>query len=192
MGHVYDLNLFFEGMFSAYQAREELEDELYDDGDSEVSDVCSELEFHLYSQLHYSSNAAEMVELVDDEEENDRPSLGNQKHDMLETTGDGENKMLLQQGSKRSSSNNNKKKKRKKNKTPATDHKSSPLPVDFEEVIVIDSGPEVISISDDETSNEGICALKAQGSRKLQTSTPSQQVKDSEIKYLKLHSSSLV
>uniref|UniRef100_A0A3B5QM15 Zinc finger CCHC domain-containing protein 7 n=1 Tax=Xiphophorus maculatus TaxID=8083 RepID=A0A3B5QM15_XIPMA len=50
-------------MYSAYQDREELEDNLYqEDGDSDVSEANSELEFHLYSQLHYSSNAGELDE----------------------------------------------------------------------------------------------------------------------------------
>uniref|UniRef100_A0A3B4VJI6 Zinc finger CCHC domain-containing protein 7 n=1 Tax=Seriola dumerili TaxID=41447 RepID=A0A3B4VJI6_SERDU len=51
-------------MYCTYQDREELEDDLYheDDRDSEGSEANSELEFRLYSQLHYSSNAGEMEE----------------------------------------------------------------------------------------------------------------------------------
>uniref|UniRef100_A0A3B3B931 Zinc finger CCHC domain-containing protein 7 n=1 Tax=Oryzias melastigma TaxID=30732 RepID=A0A3B3B931_ORYME len=48
-------------IFSAKQNWEEWEDELYrDDENSEESVSKSELEFHLYSQLHYSSNAGEL------------------------------------------------------------------------------------------------------------------------------------
>lgn len=169
-------------MHGGYETREEWEDALYDDASSEDSLSLSELEFRLYSQLHYSSNAADLEELVD-KEKNDGPGLEHQQHDMFETAAEGGSQMLLQKGSKHSSSNNDslqqhKKKKQKNNNIPTTRQKSSPLPVDFEEVIVIDSGPDVISISDDETSDEGICTLKGQHSRKLQTSTPSQQVKD--------------
>uniref|UniRef100_A0A3B3UZD2 Zinc finger CCHC domain-containing protein 7 n=1 Tax=Poecilia latipinna TaxID=48699 RepID=A0A3B3UZD2_9TELE len=61
-------------MYSAYQDREELEDNLYqEDGDSDESEANSELEFHLYSQLHYSSNAGELDEPEPGaEEENNR------------------------------------------------------------------------------------------------------------------------
>uniref|UniRef100_A0A8C9RH75 Zinc finger CCHC domain-containing protein 7 n=1 Tax=Scleropages formosus TaxID=113540 RepID=A0A8C9RH75_SCLFO len=47
-------------MFWGYQEREEYEDELYrEDDSSSVSEVDSELEFRLYSQLHYSLNHEE-------------------------------------------------------------------------------------------------------------------------------------
>lgn len=182
------LNLFRRGMYSAYHIREELEDELYHDGDSELSEVDSEMEFHLYSQLHYSSNAAEMEERgVDEEEENDGLGLANQQHEMLGTTGNDVNKLLLKNDSKLSSSNNdilqqNKKKKevkkqKNKKKSDSKDQRLSSLCC--EEVIVIDSGPDIITISDqssDDDDDVGICSLKGQGSLKLLTSTPAQQV----------------
>lgn len=173
-------------MYSTYHIREELEDELYHDGDSQVSEVDSEMEFHLYSQLHYSSNAAEMEEQGDDEEkENDSLGLANQKHEMLRTTGNEDSNLLLKNSSKLSSSKNdslqqNKKKKKvkkqtNKKKTDSKDQRSSSFCC--EEVIVIDSSPDVISISDESSDDDvGVCSLKGQGSVKLLTSTPAQQV----------------
>uniref|UniRef100_A0A3P9NK14 Zinc finger CCHC domain-containing protein 7 n=1 Tax=Poecilia reticulata TaxID=8081 RepID=A0A3P9NK14_POERE len=75
-------------MYSAYQDREELEDNLYqEDGDSDESEANSELEFHLYSQLHYSSNAGELDELEPGaEEENNRQE--SQQGGVLEKTTD--------------------------------------------------------------------------------------------------------
>ncbi|XP_017262570.1 zinc finger CCHC domain-containing protein 7 [Kryptolebias marmoratus] len=166
-------------MYSAYQARKDLEDDLYHDGDSEVSEVNSELEFHLYSQLHYSSNAAEIEELGDDEEkENDRLGLGNQQHEVLEMTEDGDSKLSSSQndGLRQNKRKKVEKQKKKKKKTDSKGQKLLSSSV-FEEVIVIDSSPDVISISEDETSgdDEGICAVKGRGSSKLLTSTPAQQ-----------------
>ncbi|XP_073698864.1 zinc finger CCHC domain-containing protein 7 [Garra rufa] len=47
-------------MFSGYQERDDYEDELYqDDADSSLSDSDSELEFRLYSQLHYGAEIQE-------------------------------------------------------------------------------------------------------------------------------------
>uniref|UniRef100_A0A087Y0X9 Zinc finger CCHC domain-containing protein 7 n=1 Tax=Poecilia formosa TaxID=48698 RepID=A0A087Y0X9_POEFO len=117
-------------MYSAYQDREELEDNLYqEDGDSDESEANSELEFHLYSQLHYSSNSEDA-------------------------------------------------KKKKSKIEPKISKLSSSR---FEEVIVIDSSPDVISISDNDSDDEddaSVCALKAKGSLTLQTSTPAQQVEE--------------
>ncbi|XP_013868716.1 zinc finger CCHC domain-containing protein 7 [Austrofundulus limnaeus] len=172
-------------MYSADHIREELEDELYQDGDSEGSEVNSEMEFHLYSQLHYSSNAAEMEEQGDDEEkENDRLGLDNQQHEMLGTTGSGDSNLPLKNDNKLSSSNDDslqptkKKKKVKKQKikkkTDSKDQRLSSLCC--EEVIVIDSSPDCISISDESSDDDdGVCSLKGQGSHKLLTSTPAQQ-----------------
>uniref|UniRef100_A0A3Q1FHJ8 Zinc finger CCHC domain-containing protein 7 n=1 Tax=Acanthochromis polyacanthus TaxID=80966 RepID=A0A3Q1FHJ8_9TELE len=69
-------------MYCAYQDREELEDDLYqeDEGDSDGSEADSELEFRLYSQLHYSSNPGELEEQEDGEEkEPDREHQDSQK-----------------------------------------------------------------------------------------------------------------
>uniref|UniRef100_A0A3B3WTQ4 Zinc finger CCHC domain-containing protein 7 n=1 Tax=Poecilia mexicana TaxID=48701 RepID=A0A3B3WTQ4_9TELE len=75
-------------MYSAYQDREELEDNLYqEDGDSDESEANSELEFHLYSQLHYSSNSGELDEPEPGaEEENNRQE--SQQGGALEKTAD--------------------------------------------------------------------------------------------------------
>uniref|UniRef100_H3CFQ2 Zinc finger CCHC domain-containing protein 7 n=1 Tax=Tetraodon nigroviridis TaxID=99883 RepID=H3CFQ2_TETNG len=105
------------------------------------SEVNSELEFHLYSQLHYSSNAGEVAELVDAVEE--AGSQGPQQPEQA-------------------------------------------LPFPFEEVIVIDSSPEVISVSDDDSSSDdtGVCGLKGQRSEWRQTSTPAQQGTQKSIRAL--------
>ncbi|KAM9856986.1 LOW QUALITY PROTEIN: zinc finger CCHC domain-containing protein 7, partial [Aulostomus maculatus] len=117
-----------------YQDRQELEDDLYhvDEGGTPGSEENSELEFRLYSQLHYSANADEPEEQEDGEE---------------------------------------------------TEHGGQTQQLEvtfrfFEEVIVIDSSPEVI-LSEDDTADDdkGVCAVKGQSSYQLQTSTPAQQAK---------------
>lgn len=169
-------------MYSAYQMGEEPEGDLYqeDEGDSEASEVNSELEFHLYSQLHYSSNAWEMAELLDTVEE-----AGGQASQQLEGTsesadGDNDNdEMEKRQILSPDTSNTNLDKKDRKTfikKTKMNPEKQN-LPVPFE-VIVIDSSPEVISVSDDNSSSEdtGVCGLKGQCSQWRQTSSPAPQV----------------
>lgn len=165
---------------------EGLEDDPYqeDEEDSEGSEVNSELEFQLYSQLHYSSNAAEVEEQVEGGEQAE--SLASQQLKRTEKTADvdGEQEQtsesrplspkmstLKQQPKKQ----NDKSDKGKKVKSSPAGQKSSFV---FEEVIVIDSGPDVISISDGDTSSDdqGVCALKGRGSQQLQTSTPAHQV----------------
>lgn len=172
-------------MYSAYQVGEDPEDDLYqeDEEDSEASEVNSELEFHLYSQLHYSSNAGEMAELVDTVQE-----VGGQGSPQLEVTseaadGDEDNKET-EEGrvpSPDPSNRNPNKKARKKSikKKPKMDPEKQNLPFPFEEVIVIDSSPEVISISDDSSSsdNTGVCSSKVRCSQWKLTSTAAQQVK---------------
>uniref|UniRef100_A0A1A8J8L3 Zinc finger CCHC domain-containing protein 7 n=1 Tax=Nothobranchius kuhntae TaxID=321403 RepID=A0A1A8J8L3_NOTKU len=155
-------------MYSSIQDLKMLEDDLYqeDGGDSEVSEINSELEFHLYSQLHYSSNA---LELEDDEEK----ILEDQQ--LLEKTKDGDRKPEYPKDSKPPSPDDHsyqqhlKKKKVMKQKKRQTDSKGQKLSSSaFEEVIVIDSSPVVISISESDSSNDdGICAMK--------TSTPGRQ-----------------
>lgn len=174
-----------------YQDREELEDDLYqeDEGDSEASEANSELEFHLYSQLHYSSNPGEMEEQADRGEEAE--SQDSLQIEVTKKTADEQKDprkiwprlpdvSLLQRNlktKKKKAENANKGKKRKSN---PQGHKSS---FSFEEVIVIDSSPDVISISDGDafSDDEGICALKGQHSKLQQTSTPAQQVKSKDV-----------
>lgn len=169
------------GMYSAYQVGE---DDLYqeDEGDSEASEVNSELEFRLYSQLHYSSNAGEMAALLDTVEE-----AGGQGTQRLEETSEAahgvegneereEGRILPPDASNANLSKKERKKSIKK-KTKMKPEKQN-LPFPFEEVIMIDSSPEVISVSDDNSSNDdtGVCGLKGQRSQSRQTSTPAQQV----------------
>nr|XP_046269313.1 zinc finger CCHC domain-containing protein 7 [Scatophagus argus] len=175
-------------MYCAYQDREELEDDLYqeDDGDSEGSEANSELEFHLYSQLHYSSNAGDIEEEADRGEEAEGPD-GQQlqvtektAHVDREQENVEESRPLSPNISKLQKCLKKKKKEEKQNKLKKGENKpqgqksSSFL---FEEVIVIDSSPDVISISEGDTADddEGVCALKGQHSQRLQTSTPAQQ-----------------
>ncbi|XP_044046079.1 zinc finger CCHC domain-containing protein 7 [Siniperca chuatsi] len=172
-------------MYCMYQDREALEDDLYrdDEGDSEGSEANSELEFRLYSQLHYSSNAGEMEEQEDGGEKAE--GQDSQQLEVTETadadgvqehTGESRppspNLSKLLQHLKKKREKHDKQKKGKNN--PKGQRSSSSL---FEEVIVIDSSPDVISISEDDTADddEGVCALKGQGLQRLQTSTPAQQ-----------------
>lgn len=186
------------------QDLEELEDDPYqeDEEDSEGSEVNSELEFHLYSQLHYSSNAGEVEEQVEGGEEAERQGSQQLQRTEKSADDDGEQEQTSESGppspnmstlKQHLKKQNDKSDKGKKVKSSPAGQKSSFV---FEEVIVIDSSPDVISISDDDTSSddEGVCALKGQGSQQLQTSTPAHQVdsKNAEFDCLcrkKVHSS---
>lgn len=173
-------------MFCLFQDGGELEDELYrdDDGDSEKSEVDSEVEFHLYSQLHYSSNAGELGEEVEEEEEGSGQKEENQESGKAPSAEEevkpvdgvflpSPNTSSIQPHVKKQ----NKPEKQKKRKSELEGQGSCSSP--FEEVIVIDSSPDVISLSDDDTADdEGVCSLKGGiEQRRLQTSTPAQQVK---------------
>lgn len=162
-------------MYCSYQDRTELEDDLYqgDEGDSDGSEDNSELEFRLYSQLHYSNNAGEM-------EEHDGESQDRQQLELSKTTADVDGKLegtaetgLLRQNLK---TKGEKRVKQNKGKSIPKGQKSSV----FEEVIVIVSSPDVISISGDDTTDDdkGVCDLKGQSSHRLRTSTPAQQVRE--------------
>lgn len=176
-------------MYCGYQDREEFEDELYREEDDEEgeeeeegSEVNSELEFHLYSQLHYSSNAGEREE---EEDGGEKERQDGQRLQVVETSGerkDSEPNRLPSPGVGRPVEHlkghaevERKKEKlhdqRKRKRAPKGQRPSASL---FQEVIVIDSGTEVISISDD--TDDGVCAFKGQKSRPLQASTPAQQV----------------
>ncbi|KAA8594853.1 hypothetical protein FQN60_011988, partial [Etheostoma spectabile] len=154
-------------MYCTYQDRKELEDDLYqeDEGDSEGSEVNSELEFHLYSQLHYSSNAG-VLEEQEDRGGEKAEAQNSQQLEVPEKTVDVDREQE-QTGESRTSSPNlsellqhlkNKKKgekpdKQRKGKTDPKGQRSSSSSF-FEEVIVIDSSPDVISISDDDTTDD--------------------------------------
>uniref|UniRef100_A0A667Y7R0 Zinc finger CCHC domain-containing protein 7 n=2 Tax=Myripristis murdjan TaxID=586833 RepID=A0A667Y7R0_9TELE len=176
-------------MYCGYQDREEFEDELYqeedDEEEEEGSEVNSELEFQLYSQLHYSSNAGEREEEEDGgEKEQEGKRQDGQRLQVVETSGerkDSEPNRLPSPGVGRPAEHlkghaeaERKKEKlhdqRKRKGAPKGQRPSASL---FQEVIVIDSGTEVISISDD--TDDGVCAFKGQKSRPLQASTPAQQ-----------------
>lgn len=184
----------FRVMYCAYQDREELEDDLYqeDDGDSEGSEANSEVEFRLYSQLHYSSNAGEMEEQEDrgemvageDSRQPEATEMNLDADGELEHIGDDGlpslNMSILQQHLKKV------KEKRDKQKRGKSGPKSQGTPSSLlEEVIVIDSGPDVISISEDDTADEeGVCSLKGHALHRLQTSTPAQQANQNRKRIL--------
>ncbi|XP_068177633.1 zinc finger CCHC domain-containing protein 7 isoform X2 [Antennarius striatus] len=167
-------------MYCPYQDREEFEDELYkeDEGDSEDSEANSELEFHLYSQLHYSSNAGDMEEQLGKGEVLD--GKDSMQPEMTEVELDVEGNQEDTDGNKRLSPNISKLQQhlkkhdiQKKRKNGTKVEKPS---IRFEEVIVIDSSSDVISISEgDSDDKNGVCAFKGKGSQRLQTSTPAQQ-----------------
>nr|XP_019955885.1 PREDICTED: zinc finger CCHC domain-containing protein 7-like [Paralichthys olivaceus] len=159
-------------MYSPYQDREELEDDLYqeeDNDDSDGSEAHSEVEFRLYSQLHYSSNAGEMEE---QEDSGETPEVTLDADGELEHTEDfglPSSKQRLLKKKKVGEKND----KQKKGKSDPKGQRSSSV---YEEVIVIDSSPDVISISEDDTADDdGVCIMKGQGFHRLQTSTPAQQ-----------------
>lgn len=159
-------------MYCNYQDREELEDELYgeeEEEDSEGSEVNSELEFHLYSQLHYASDTR-LVNGEDIEEEEEKksknsvsadPEQSQPSHskDELEECRQPKQDLLTVDNCK-------------KGKAGGKCLRSSGT---WEEVIVIDSGTDIVYSEDD---TEGVCSLKGQRSKRrpLQSSTPAQQV----------------
>lgn len=172
------------GMYSPYHVAEDLEDAIYqeDEGDSEASEINSELEFRLYSQLHYSSNAGDMGELVDTVQEEEGQVLQQLEATSEPADGDKENEEREERRVLSPDSNNidlNKKEiKQSIKKKRKTNPEKQNLTFSFEEVIVIDSSPEVISVSDDNDSSDdtSVCNLKHHRSQWRQTSTPSQQV----------------
>ncbi|XP_043099656.1 LOW QUALITY PROTEIN: zinc finger CCHC domain-containing protein 7 [Puntigrus tetrazona] len=110
-------------MFSGFQKWDDYEDELYqDDEDSSLSDTNSELEFQLYSQLHYS---AEIQEDPEDSRE-------------------------------------------VQSSVPPTRTQQKPLPpAPPVDVIVIDSGTDAITVSDNTEDDDSVCNRKGQSSSKL-------------------------
>lgn len=170
-----------------YQDWEELEDDLYreDEGDSEGSEDNSELEFRLYSQLHYSSNAGAVEETGDEEGEQDSEHL--EKPEQIvnvdrEQDKTGKSRPLSPDLSKLPQHKKKDKKPDKQKKGKSNPQVQRSLTSLMEEVIVIDSGPDVISISEDDSADDtaaadedGVCALKGRSLRRLQTSTPALQ-----------------
>ncbi|XP_028974174.2 zinc finger CCHC domain-containing protein 7 isoform X1 [Esox lucius] len=165
-------------MFGGYEERLALEDELYGEGEesggSEVDD--SELEFRLYSQLHYSSNPGDGVEegqgLGEEtcrekggiEEEELQKSKAEQhltlSHDLSgkdlrqHLVGDTEQKKLTSKKVRQKSQLNVK----QQRDVSKGDPKVQRL---FQEVIVIDLGSDdVITVSDNTEDDEGVCNLK--------------------------------
>ncbi|XP_053713817.1 zinc finger CCHC domain-containing protein 7-like isoform X2 [Synchiropus splendidus] len=152
-------------MYSSYQDREEFEDDLYNvgEGDSEGSQDDSELEFQLYSQLHYSAH-------LEDTEADEGKSENNQQQDVdkeADVQQSLSNVDLLHEHLQIRAVERNK---RKKNNL-----LREQKPFVFEEVIVIDSGPDITISEEDDAS---VCAAKGQRLPRVQTSTPSQEKLD--------------
>lgn len=108
-------------MFSGYQEREEYEDELYDEEEhANYSEPDSDLEFQLYSQLHYATHDLE-----------NNPE--NQESSSYEAP-----------------------------QKPQPGLKVQPPAAPPDEVILIDSSPDVISLSDNTEEEDSVCAWKGQ------------------------------
>ncbi|XP_069047755.1 zinc finger CCHC domain-containing protein 7 isoform X2 [Lepisosteus oculatus] len=74
-------------MFAGYESMEEYEDELYKEpGQSSDSELDSEVEFHLYSQVHYASRAGD-GEVEDKVEENGAVDRGQEEEVISITSG---------------------------------------------------------------------------------------------------------
>lgn len=164
------------------QDRAELEDNLYqeDEGDSDGSEVNSELEFRLYSQLHYS-NLGDEEEEVGEEPGKDGPQPEVTKKAPVDDRGEGHSRDSRPPSpdTRRSQPSLEKNGERNKDEKKRKIQPSGRKPSSFlEEVIVIDSGPDIISISDSDTSADdaGVCASKGQRAQRPQTSTPAPQV----------------
>ncbi|XP_057188323.1 zinc finger CCHC domain-containing protein 7 [Triplophysa rosa] len=116
-------------LLEMFQECEDYEDELYqDEADSSLSDADSELQFRLYSQLHYSAENQDTHEDVR-EEESSVPQAQPQQT-------------------------------------------SSPPPAAPIDVIVIDSGPDAITLSDNTEEDDSVCAKKGQTSIAHRRVTP--------------------
>lgn len=117
-------------MFSGYQAREEYEDELYAEEDhDDDSGPDSDLEFQLYSQLHYCADKQEKhAENCEKNHEENRPSSCHEFQPV---------------------------------------RKVQLLSAPFDDIIMIDSGPDVITVSDttEDEEEESVCTRKGQRSK---------------------------
>ncbi|KAL6467174.1 hypothetical protein MHYP_G00249780 [Metynnis hypsauchen] len=122
----------FLKMFCGYQEQEEYEDELYhveDEEGSSLSEPDSELEFQLYSQLHYVAEGQ-----------------GNQEN-RQDHTGSGSAQEQPQK------------------EVPQTGQRKRPAPAEPPEVIVIDSGPDIILLSDTTETEDSVCTTKGRKSQ---------------------------
>ncbi|KAK6324414.1 hypothetical protein J4Q44_G00037560 [Coregonus suidteri] len=175
-------------MFGGYEDRAELEDELYGE-ESEGSEVDdSELEFRLYSQLHYSSNPGEREEEEEEEEKRLSSSHGEKEGDGCKAkrrqpsqSHDHGNRDLRQQLLGDTEQKNQKVKGKTQRGTKQQRGLSRGDPKgqrSFQEVIVIDlSHDDVITVSDNTEEDDGVCSAKGQRSKTgpLQASTPAPQ-----------------
>ncbi|XP_061762960.1 zinc finger CCHC domain-containing protein 7 [Nerophis ophidion] len=148
-------------MFCSYQDRQAFEDDLYrgDGEESQGSEAFSDLEFRLYGQLHYSSK-----------EQNGELHVSEKAEETVVT-----GKVPHSAPSPETVKHKSKKgvKQKKKRGVPQVPRPLSP----FEEVVVIYSSPEVITLSDSDASDDdnGVCALKGSKKPPKRTSTAHQQ-----------------
>ncbi|KAJ8000481.1 hypothetical protein DPEC_G00180580 [Dallia pectoralis] len=196
---------FSRVMFGGFEERLAMEDDLYgeeaESGGSEVDN--SELEFRLYSQLHYSSNPGDrgLEEEEDGQargEETCRVKTGMQKEKKQKctskqqpTSSHDQSDRDLRQHLVGHSEQINKKRQKVRPKSQQNvkqqrclstgNPKSQRL---FEEVVIIDLGSDdVITVSDNTEEDEGVCNLKVCKSRSapLKSSTPALQRNASKV-----------
>ncbi|XP_026990727.1 zinc finger CCHC domain-containing protein 7 [Tachysurus fulvidraco] len=112
-------------MFSVYQEREEYEDELYaEEEHADDSEPDSDVEFRLYSQLHYCT---------DDLENHPENYEENSGHETPQE--------------------------------PQPGQRVQPPAAPPDEVILIDSDPDIITLSDNTEEDDSVCARKGQRSK---------------------------
>ncbi|XP_064814372.1 zinc finger CCHC domain-containing protein 7-like [Oncorhynchus masou masou] len=174
-------------MFGGYVDRAELEDELYAEESEGSEGDDSELEFRLYSQLHYSSNPGEREEEVGDRHlssshgEKEKEDGSKAKRLQPPLSHDHGNRDLRQHllGDTEEKKQKVKLKTQQGRKQQRGLSKGDPtLQRLFQEVIVIDSSQDdVITVSDNTEEDDGVCSLKGRRLKKgpLQASTPGQQ-----------------
>lgn len=166
-------------MYCGSRDRQVLEDDLYQgDGDeSETSEAISELEFHLYSQLHYSSNSGHLEAEDGDEQLCQEIDAVDKTTELavdvdLEKCAKNRPRSLKTVKPQEQRNKSETRVKRKKGESVPEVQRPSPL---FEHIIIIDSGPEVISISESLSSSSdddyGVCASKGVSGLPLLTST---------------------
>ncbi|XP_077381430.1 zinc finger CCHC domain-containing protein 7 [Festucalex cinctus] len=180
-------------MYCSYENRQALEDDLYQEGgeESEGSETFSELEFHLYSQVHYSSNTGDL-EVPDGKHQPSQEihvadkaakmAVNVNVEDAAKSGPPSSNTVKLQQ-----QCNNKSEKKVNQKKKKRGPEIQRPLP-GFEEVIIIDSDDsEVIIISEshssasDDDDDIGVCALKGGSVHRVQSSTRAQKTPHKKV-----------
>ncbi|XP_042172202.1 zinc finger CCHC domain-containing protein 7 isoform X2 [Oncorhynchus tshawytscha] len=177
-------------MFGGYADRAELEDELYAEESEGSEGDDSELEFRLYSQLHYSSNPGEREEVEEEvgdrrlssshreKEEEDGSKAKRQQPPLSHDHGNRDLRQHLlgdtEQNQQKVKLKTQQGRKQQRGLLKGDPRRQRLL----QEVIVIDSSQDdVITVSDNTEEDDGVCTLKGQRLKKgpPQASTPGQQ-----------------